>query len=287
MTRFLSLAILLFVPSFLMAQEDGSLTHKDITLKYKIHGKADGEPVILLHGFVVTGSLQWTVPGITEKLGEKFKVIVYDHRGHGRSSRPLDDSKYGLEMVHDVARLMEHLKLEKAHIVGYSMGAFISHKFAVLYPNKVKSLVIGGAGWLTTGKPTEVMDEIATSLDSGKGLEPLFNNVRATGTRPLPPEVTKRINDMAMLINNPKCLACVARGMKQFVLTEAEVKTIKSPTLCLVGDEDPLSEMAKILEDQRPNLKVVYLKGADHVAAYARQDFINSLCEFLGKQIGK
>ena len=78
--------------------------------------------MVLVHGFTANIQVQWGVPGVITKLEPDYKVIALDNRGHGKSDKPHDPKLYGPESVNDVVRLLDHLKIEKAHIVGYSMG---------------------------------------------------------------------------------------------------------------------------------------------------------------------
>ena len=102
-----------------------------VKIAYRVDG--GGPPVILIHGLTVDADLNWRTPGITEKLAKKFQVISMDVRGHGQSGKPHDRSAYGLQLVEDVARLMDHLHFDRAHIVGYSMGGEIAVKLVALY----------------------------------------------------------------------------------------------------------------------------------------------------------
>jgi pimeloyl-ACP methyl ester carboxylesterase len=276
------LAFLLFLLPLSLAASD--FKSNGVKLHYVEQGNPQGEPVILVHGYVINSTLQWTFPGVTKPLLKDYRVILFDNRGHGLSERPTEPEKYGLEMVHDVARLMDHLQIKRAHLVGYSMGAFIAHKFAALYPDRAKSIVLGGAGWLQDGPATETADAIAESLEKKKSLEPLFRGLHPEGAPPLHEKDIQRVNSLALLINNPKALAAAARGLRHLVVTDEEVKKIKAPTLCIVGTRDPLAQAAKNLEGQRPGLDFVYIDGATHMNTFELPVFREKIVEFLGKQ---
>ena len=87
-----------------------------------------GQPVVLLHGF--SGSLDtgWVETGVLPTLASDYRVIALDSRGHGKSDKPHDPQSYGLQMGQDVVRLLDHLHIARAHIVGHSMGAGITAK---------------------------------------------------------------------------------------------------------------------------------------------------------------
>ena len=117
-----------------------------VEIAYRVDG--DGPPVILIHGFLVDANMNWRMRGITETLAGNFQVISLDVRGHGQSEKPRNRAAYGVHLVEDVVRLMDHLQIERAHVVGYSMGGEITIKLVTLHPDRVLSAVIGGAGWL-------------------------------------------------------------------------------------------------------------------------------------------
>src|SRR5690349_10160902 len=99
--------------------EEQSFNSNGVRIHYYVEGK--GEPVLLIHGFAVNAQLQWGLPGIIKDLAKDHRVITLDLRGHGKSDKPTEVKQYGTEMVEDVVRLLDHLKIKKAHVVGYSM----------------------------------------------------------------------------------------------------------------------------------------------------------------------
>src|SRR5690349_9337528 len=87
-----------------------------VKIHYTVQGK--GEPVILIHGLYSSAKLNWEAPGTSALLAEHFQVIALDCRGHGQSDKPTAEGSYGTNMVGDVVRLMDHLKISKARVVG-------------------------------------------------------------------------------------------------------------------------------------------------------------------------
>ncbi len=86
-------------------------------------------------------------PRVFQRLSRRYRVIALDNRGHGKSDKPYDPAQYGLELVDDVVRLMDHLGIAKAHVVGYSLGGFITLKLALRHPERLLSAAPCGAGW--------------------------------------------------------------------------------------------------------------------------------------------
>ncbi len=108
----------------------------DISMYYEIHGK--GEPMFLIPGFSADTTI-WNA--VTDKLAEKFQVILFDNRGAGQTDIP--NGPYTIEqMVDDLITLCENLSIAKAHFVGSSMGGFILQMLAVKHPELVKSAII-------------------------------------------------------------------------------------------------------------------------------------------------
>ena len=116
-------------------------------------------------------------PCITQALAKYFQFIVLDNRGHGLSDKPHDQSKYGVEFCNDIVRLMDHLKIPKAHVVGYSMGSFITLKLTTLYPDRLLSSAPCGAGWERKNDPNDHREEIAKAIEDSGDFSPLFQAI--------------------------------------------------------------------------------------------------------------
>jgi len=109
----------------------------DINLYYEVHG--EGEPLVLIMGFGFRSG-HWFA--IRDKLAGEYRVIVFDNRGTGRSDKP--EIPYTAKMMAgDVARLLDTLAINKANVFGVSMGGMIAQEFALNYPERVNSLILG------------------------------------------------------------------------------------------------------------------------------------------------
>ncbi|TKJ25025.1 MAG: hypothetical protein CEE42_08845 [Promethearchaeota archaeon Loki_b31] len=110
---------------------------KGVKICYEIRG--DGDPLILIHGFGTTKN-DWKLAQV-DTLSEKFKIIIFDNRGAGKSDHP--NEPYLMEIfADDTNALMEYLKIEKAHILGSSLGGMIAQTFAINYPNRINKLIL-------------------------------------------------------------------------------------------------------------------------------------------------
>ena len=124
----------------------------------------------MIHGIMTSVETNWIMPGVFNKLAENFMVIGIDARGHGKSDKPHDPSEYGDKMVQDVVGLLDHLEIDKAHVVGYSMGGFITMRLLALAPERLLTATVGGAGWRPPGVEDPLMETLASSLENGKGV---------------------------------------------------------------------------------------------------------------------
>ena len=102
--------------------------------------------MILIHGYTANAEGKWFKSGIAQALAAKHRVIAIDARGHGKSDKPHDPAKYGPHMATDVIELMDHLKIAKAHIHGYSMGGAILTQILAKHPQRLITAIYGGSG---------------------------------------------------------------------------------------------------------------------------------------------
>lgn len=275
----LSLIIALFAPLAFAADavEDQFFDSNGVQIHYTVQGL--GDPVVLIHGFTSSIDSNWRTNGIIDKLSSDFQVIALDTRGHGKSDKPHDAASYGTEMTEDVVRLLDHLEIDKAHIVGYSMGGFITLKLLTDHPDRFLSAVLGGSGWSEEG--LEGLDELAESLETGKGIGPLIEALTPEG-QPVPSEEQMAmINQMLMATNDPLALAAVIHGMDDLEITEEQIRSIEVPVLALIGEIDPLRSTVDRLLEVHPDVEVVVLEGKDHMTAISDPALVDGMREFF------
>ena len=253
-----------------------------VKIHYQVWG--NGDPIVLVHGFTASIDNNWVQPGIVDKLDDDFKVIAIDLRGHGKSDKPHDPAVYGETMAMDVIRLLDHLKIEKAHIAGYSLGGFTTLKLVAMHPERFITATLGGAGWRAPGEDGGVSG-LAESLESGNGIAPLMIALTPAGQPPPSPEQIKMVNQMLMATNDPLALAAVIRGMGALAVSADEVKKIEVPILAVVGEIDPLRAGVEELDKMMPaeDVEVVILPGKDHMTAIADPALAQSIHDFVAK----
>ncbi|HUY93430.1 MAG TPA: alpha/beta hydrolase [Pirellulales bacterium] len=280
---FVAFAVLTWMGSraaVLPAAENRYFDSNGVKIRYIVEG--EGEPVLLIHGFAANLHWQWVTPGVVKTLAKHYRVIAFDNRGHGLSGAPHEPDRYGVEMVEDAVRLLDHLEIERAHVVGYSMGAFIAAKLLALHPERVMTATLGGAGWARENdERRQFVQELAESLDRGDGIGPLLVRLTPEG-RPKPRAWwLKLINFFFRLLNDQQALAAAARGMHDLIVPEDALRANRAPALVVIGEVDPLRSTVDELEPVMSNLEVVVIDGADHMQTFFRPEFQKSIEEFL------
>ncbi|HMD35004.1 MAG TPA: alpha/beta hydrolase [Vicinamibacterales bacterium] len=266
------------------ARQDRFFDSAGVKIRYVDVGA--GDPVVLIHGFSSSVDANWDALGIIDKLAKDFRVVALDVRGHGKSDKPHDSASYGMAVVDDVVRLMDHLSVKKAHIVGYSMGGAITGKFVVEHPDRVISAVFGGSaprmGW--TEQNQKDADELATSLERGKGMRPLILRL-APPNEPKPSDDVVEQQSRAIIgRNDPLALAAVQRGNKDQTVTVMQVRAITAPMLAVVGSADPIKAGVDAFKRVAPSVQVLVIDGATHSGprgAPGRPEFVAAVHDFL------
>ena len=129
--------------------------------------RGEGYPLLMIHGFASSSRVNWISAGWFDFfVREGRRVIALDNRGHGESGKPYDPAEYEAPvMAEDSRRLLDHLGIERADVVGYSMGARIGLFLTLNHPDRVRRLVLGGVGanLLVEAKDT---NEIVAALEA-------------------------------------------------------------------------------------------------------------------------
>lgn len=231
-----------------------------------------GDPVLLIHGFASTKEINWVGPSWTRTLVEAgYRAIGFDHRGHGESEKLYDPALYHTRlMAEDAQRLLAHLGLERADVVGYSMGARVGAQMALHFPQAVRSLIMGGLGIHLVdgvGLPQTVADALeAPSLDDvGDPMGRMFRAFADANKADL------------------KALAACIRGSRQ-TLERAEVARIFQPVLVAIGTRDAVSGPGQPLVDLLPDGTMLDIPNRDHNPAVGDKVFKSGALEFLKRR---
>src|SRR5262249_47141684 len=145
-------------------QQDKFFDSNGVRIRYVEQGT--GEPVVLIHGF---GGRAAVNSKVFQQLTKDYRVIALDCRGYSKSDKPHDAKKYGQEMALDVVRLLDYLKINQAHIVGYSMGASIVAKLLIMKPERFLTATLGGDGGIIAPTESELKfyEQLAADMERG------------------------------------------------------------------------------------------------------------------------
>ncbi len=228
-----------------------------------------GAPMVLVHGFASSKEVNWVQPGwfaTLQSVGRR--VIAFDNRGHGGSSKLYDPADYHTtKMAADVAALLDHLQIERADVMGYSMGARIAAFLALAHPDRVRSMVLGGLGSHLidgVGLPESIAEALeAPSLDDVADPQGRMFRAFADQTR-----------------SDRRALAACIRGSRQ-VLSREQAASIRTPTLIAVGTKDPIAGSAEGLAAVMPNARALPNPDRDHRLAVRDKVFKAGVLQFL------
>jgi len=247
-----------------------SFHHGGVEVAYLDEGK--GEPIVLVHGFASTKEVNWVNPGwVTTLTRAGRRGIALDNRGHGASSKLYDPAVYhSATMAEDVRALLDHLGIERADVMGYSMGARIAAHLAVNSPARVRSIVLGGLGVRLVdgvGLPETIADALeARSLADVS--DPTGRIFRAFA------EQTK---------SDLKALAACMRGSRQ-TLSRTQVGGIAVPVMVAVGTKDNVAGSGPALAALIPGARALDIPGRDHMTAVGDKAYKTGVLEFLNQR---
>ena len=235
-------------------------------------GAGAGDPVVLVHGFASNHAVNWVNTLWVKTLtGAGYRVIALDNRGHGRSTKLYSPADYDTaRMAEDARGLLDHLGIARADVMGYSMGARITAFLALLHPERVRSVLLGGLGIHLVegvGLPLGIADAMeAPSPDVlGDPMQRMFR-VFAEQTG-----------------GDLKALAACIRGSRQ-TLSRDEIGRITAPTLVSVGTKDPIAGSPQALADLMPNAEALDIPGRDHNLAVGDKVHKQGVLDFLARR---
>jgi len=204
--------------------ESGYAPVNGIKVYYEVYG--EGKPLVLLHGAFMTIDMNWGQ--LIPELSKTRKVIAIEMQGHGHT--PFSDRKLdAANMASDVEGVMDHLKVESADVVGYSMGGTVAYQLTIQSPKRVNKLVIISSTYKSSGWLPVVNNGF-------KGFKPEFfdNTPIKTAYDAVAPDKTKWTNFLEQMIAFVKT---------PFDMGDANIAKITSPVLLISGDNDGLDKI--------------------------------------------
>lgn len=253
---------------------DQTLTTDDVTLRYREIGA--GEPVLLIHGYAA--SLESQI-ALANALGPSHRVVAFDVRGFGKSSKFPESGRFGQLMVDDAVHLLDHLKITRAHVVGHSMGAVIAANLVARYPARVASATLL-AGPFYPDKPAFAKETAPwlADLESGRGLTDFLRWLMPA----MDPKMVAGFSAQVLKTNDLPSLIAVMRSLPDLAI--AGLGATGMPVLVAVGTGDPLHPLSKQFAQSSPGSRLLEIAGANHVSVAASPEFVQALRELLVAQ---
>ena len=230
-----------------------------------------GTPVLLIHGFASNVSTNWVDTGwVGDLVRAGYRVIALDNRGHGKSAKLYELDDYGAPlMAEDARRLLDHLKIPRAHVIGYSMGARLAAFLALAHPERVKSLVFGGLG-INMVRGMAGTGPIAHALEAAH-----VDDVKSQAARTFRVFAEQTKSDL-------KALAACIRSARAPITAEA-IAEIRAPVLVAVGEHDVVGGPAPDLAALIPGAEAFVIQGREHMKAVGDRTFKQAALAFLAR----
>jgi pimeloyl-ACP methyl ester carboxylesterase len=234
--------------------------------------EGEGEPILLVHGFASTKNVNWVYPTwVSEMKKNSRRVIALDNRGHGDSSKLYDAEQYHIgTMAGDVAALMDHLRIEAADIMGYSLGARMTAWLAQNEPQRLRSAIFGGLGigLIEGGGPGETVAKALEAPSLEDVTDPVGRTFRAFADQ------TR---------SDHRALAACLRGSRR-PMTRDEAASIQVPVLIAVGTNDEIAGSAAALGKIIAGAKVLDIPNRDHMRAVGDKVYKTGVLDFLSRR---
>ena len=250
------------------AAEDLYFDSRGARIRYVDEGR--GEAVVLIHGFTGTIERSWTNTGVLPGLARDHRVVALDLRGHGHSDKPHDPAAYD-ELGEDVIRLLDHLKIERAHAVGYSLGGIILARLLVTHPARFASAVLGGAAYRRSRSAASdrAADEAAKEIEAGVYRALIVSTAPTDEPPPSEEAIRARSREIAASAD-VKAHAALMRARRALLVSDAEIANVRVPALAVAGSADPALPRIQAMKKRWPGLEVEIVQGAAHPTVHER-----------------
>jgi pimeloyl-ACP methyl ester carboxylesterase len=247
-----------------LEDHSGYFSSDGLQIFYRVVGK--GHPMVLVHGWGTNGEINWEKTGWVEKLRSHRKLIILDVRGHGKSDKPYDQKVYSYStMAHDVLGVMDHLAIEKADFIGYSMGSFMGAYLLGHYPERFTTMVLGGIGD-ETKLSADLSYAIAAALRVGKVIGDYFH-------------VSDPHFDLESLALS--CLQMWPEGYPRQLGGPGLLQT-KTPVLVINGAADkPYVDTDEDLIKVIPRAQLIRIPGKNHLTTFQDKRFFPAVSHWL------
>ncbi len=253
--------------------------NEGVKIYYEIEGS--GPDLIMIHGFAANIDFNWRATNWIKVLKNENRLILIDCRGHGKSDKPTDPAQYGIKMLEDVTKLMDHLSIKKANFFGYSMGARITLGLLVRELQRFNCAILGGYGLTLPSKTTKQINSM---------FRVMVDALRAESLDEINDAVARQFRTFAESTGSDlKALAAVMEGNFQEAEEEfttrskmkKALKKIKVPVMTVVGSNDILIQNKTLISNLIPGACHFQIQGRDHLSVVPDPKFHMVVKAFL------
>jgi pimeloyl-ACP methyl ester carboxylesterase len=229
-------------------------------LYYEVHG--DGSPLVLLHGGMLTIDLNFA--GLIPTLAARHTVIGVELQGHGRTA-DIDREISPAASASDVVALLDHLGIDRAHVLGHSMGAAVALELAISHPDRVRSIVPASASVRPDGLHPDLTDPARQATSTRMPTQQDFADFTEAYQRlsPHPEHFQDFLTSLSQNQNDTKGWS------------DEQLAGITAPVLLLQGDRDFVTvEHAALMVELIPGAQLAVLPGTTHMQVTRRADLL-------------
>jgi pimeloyl-ACP methyl ester carboxylesterase len=250
----------------LSAAPDRVFTNGDVRLRYREGGVRRGIPVVFIHGY--TRSLEdWFA--LADSFSTDHRVVAFDVRGFGKSSKFGEPARFGAKLGDDVVALLDHLGIERAHLIGHSMGALIAANVALRYPKRVASAaLISPPFWPDSATHAREGAQWVRDMKQGVGMR----NFLPWLFPGMPDSVARQLSTETMMQNDSASMVASMQGMGGLAVAPDRISQSSVPVFIAVGGADPLAPLSRYLAQRWPSSRYLEVAGADHITIMAKPE---------------
>lgn len=255
-----------------------SFLSNGVKIRYLDEGK--GETLVLLHGSGGDAD-DFASTGVIRALKKDYRILAPDARAHGRSGHPRGVEHYGLEMIEDVVRLLDQAGVDRAHVLGFSMGAGIAAKLMVTHPERLRSVILAGGGARRdTPEDRLNLEAQARRWETGE----ILLRAWPEDAPPATMEEARRLSDEALKGRHRFATAALTRGRVAWYVSPDELRASQVPAIGIAGTRDGALAGVRRTAEAKPGMQVVEVEGAGHFETLSRKEFVAAIRAFLATQ---
>lgn len=255
-----------------------------VRIAYEVRG--DDEPLLLIHGL---GYARWGWEPVIEDLADRYRVVAFDNRGIGDSDVP-EGPYTAAQMASDALAVLDAAGIDRAHVIGTSLGGMVAQEFAIDHPERVGRLILvashpGGESGYPLPEQTQQLIEEMPEMEPEAALRRATRNALSDEALETQPELVDRI--LEHRLGDPQdpagwqAQAAAGAGYE----SGGRLSQIQAPTLVVQGDEDVVVDTrnAEVIAEAIPDARLEWLGGAGHLAFWEQADrFVRLVTDFLG-----